>query len=101
MLHMDAEGHLIPFAKARTKKKAIKAVVDQMIALADGGTDYNGKCYICNSYCLDDARATAELVEKTFPHLNGAVEIYDIGTVIGSHTGPGTISIFFWGSPRE
>lgn len=101
VLHMDAEGHLIPFAKARTKKKAIKAVVDQMIALADGGTDYNGKCYICNSYCLDDARATAELVEKTFPHLNGAVEIYDIGTVIGSHTGPGTISIFFWGSPRE
>ena len=42
----------------------------------------------------------ADLVEARFPKLNGKVEIYDIGTTIGSHTGPGTVALFFWGSER-
>ena len=42
----------------------------------------------------------AEMIEKEFPKLNGKVEIYPIGATIGSHTGPGTISIFFWGDER-
>ena len=43
----------------------------------------------------------AALVEARFPHLDGQVEIYDIGTTIGSHTGPGTVALFFWGKPRN
>ena len=72
-----------------------------MAEYADGGTDYSGKCYISHSYCLEDAKAVAGLVEKTFPKLNGPVEIYNVGTTIGSHTGPGTVALFFWGAPRE
>ena len=52
------------------------------------------------SACLDDAKEVARLVEERFPKLNGKVEINDIGTTIGSHTGPGTVALFFWGSKR-
>lgn len=101
LLNVSFEGKLIPRFKIRTKKKVIEACVNQMEALAINGTDYEGKCYISNSACLEDARAVADLVESRFPKLNGKVEIYDIGTTIGSHTGPGTVALFFWGAKRE
>lgn len=65
-----------------------------------GGLAYSGKCYICQSECMDDAKAVAMLVESRFPNLNGKVEIYPIGATIGSHTGPGTVALFFWGKER-
>ena len=46
-------------------------------------------------------RAVADLIEAKFPKLNGKVEINHIGTTIGSHTGPGTVALFFWGKKRE
>ncbi len=100
LLNMDNLGRLIPRYKIRTKKKVIKAIVDKMEENARDGLDYDGKCYICNSACLADARQVADLVEARFPRLNGKVEIYNIGTTIGSHTGPGTVALFFWGSER-
>lgn len=100
LLNMDNLGRLIPRYKIRTKKKVIKTIVDKMEECARDGLDYDGKCYICNSACFGDARQVADLVEARFPKLNGKVEIYDIGTTIGSHTGPGTVALFFWGSER-
>ena len=50
---------------------------------------------------MEDARAVADLVERTFPHLDGKVLINSIGTAIGSHTGPGTVALFFWGDERK
>ena len=101
LLNMNHEGKLIPREKIRTKQRVIKAIADKMIACADNGTDYNGRCFISNSDCYDDAAAVAAIVEQTFPKLNGKVEIYDIGTIIGSHTGPDTVALFFLGSKRE
>lgn len=100
LLNMDTLGRLIPRYKIRTKKKVIRAIVDKMEEFAENGTEYSGKCYISHSYCYDDARAVADLVEARFPKLNGKVEINSVGTTIGSHTGPGTIALFFWGSER-
>ena len=100
LLNMDNLGRLIPRYKIRTKKKVIKTIVDKMEECARDGLDYDGKCYICNSACYEDARQVADLVEARFPKPNGKVEIYDIGTTIGSHTGPGTVALFFWGSER-
>ena len=48
----------------------------------------------------EDARAVADLVEKNFPNLKEPVQINWIGTTIGSHTGPGTVALFFWGRER-
>lgn len=101
LLNMDAEGHLIPREKIRTKKRVIARIVEQMEAHAEGGLDYNGKCYISQSACLADAQAVAALVEERFPHLNGKVVINSVGTTIGSHTGPGTVALFFWGDERQ
>ena len=56
---------------------------------------------ISQSACYDDAKKVAALIEQKFPKLNGSVVINDIGTVIGSHTGPGTVALFFWGDKRE
>ena len=100
LLNVDFEGHLIPRSKIRTKKKVIVETVERMVEHAENGTDYSGKCFISHSYCLDDAEAVAKLVEEKFPKLNGKPEIFYIGTTIGSHTGPGTVALFFWGDER-
>lgn len=100
LLNVDYLGRLIPRYKIRTKRKVIQTIVDKMQELAEDGTDYSGKCYISMSACEEDARAVADLVEARFPKLNGKVEIYSIGTTIGSHTGPGTVALFFWGKKR-
>lgn len=100
LLNVDYEGKLIPRYKIRTKKKVIQAIVDRMVECAEDGLDYSGKCYISQSACYEDARAVADLIEAKFLKLNGKVEINHIGTTIGSHTGPGTVALFFWGKKR-
>ncbi len=100
LLHMDQNGTLVPVAKIRSKKRVFNEIVDRMEAHAVGGTNYSGKCYMSHSACFDDARRVADLVEERFPKLDGPVLINNVGTTIGSHTGPGTVALFFWGSKR-
>lgn len=100
LLNVDYQGRLIPREKVPSKKKVIRKIVGRMQENAEGGLDYSGKCYISHSSCHEDAKAVAELVERTFPKLDGKVEIHPIGATIGSHTGPGTVALFFWGKER-
>jgi DegV family protein with EDD domain len=100
LMNMDHLGRLIPREKIRGKKRVIQEIVARMEQHAQGGLDYSGKCFISNSACYEDARAVADLVEQKFPHLNGKVMINSVGTVIGSHTGPGTVALFFVGDER-
>lgn len=101
LLNMDEHGHLIPRSKIRSKKKVIREILLRMEQYADDGLDYSGKCYISQSHCYDDARALADMIEERFPKLSGKVEINYVGTTIGSHTGPGTVALFFWGRDRK
>ena len=100
LLNVNNTGHLIPRYKIRTKKKVINAIVDRMKENAENGLDYADKCFISQSECYDDAKAVADKIEAAFPHLKGHVVINYIGTTIGSHTGPGTVALFFWGKER-
>ena len=100
VLNMDEDGRLIPRCKLQGKNRAVREVVKRMEAGAEGGLAYSGKCYISHSACYEDAREVADRVEAKFPSLNGPVEIYDVGTTIGSHTGPGTVALFFFGDTR-
>lgn len=100
VLNVSNEGKLVPRDKIRTKGKAAKDVVERMVEHAQNGTSYNGKCMISMSACLDDAQHVASLIESQFPALKGKVLINNIGTVIGSHTGPGTVALFFMGDKR-
>ena len=101
LLNVDKDGHLIARAKVRTKKKVIQEIVKRMEENAEGGLSYSGKCYISQSACVEDAKEVAKLIEERFPNLDGKVMINYIGTTIGSHTGPGTVALFFWGKKRE
>ncbi len=100
LLNMDNLGRLIPREKIRTKRRVIREIVDRMESFAQGGLNYSGKCYISQSACYEDARMVADLVEERFKNLNGQVIINNVGTTIGSHTGPGTVALFFWGTER-
>lgn len=101
LLNVSFEGKLVPRTKCRGKKKVIREIVKRMYENAIDGTDYKGKCYISHSNCYKDARIVADYIENNFQQLDGKVVINNIGTTIGSHTGPGTVAIFFWGNKRE
>ena len=101
LLNVNDEGKLIPREKILGKKKVINAIVQKMIENAKDGKDYNDYCYISHSAVFEDAKAVKDKVEDYFPNLKGKVEIFDIGTTIGSHTGPGTVALFFVGKERE
>ena len=101
LLDMDGEGRLIPRYKIRGKRKVIQEIVKKMEELAEGGKNYRDRCFLCHSACREDADAVAALVQRTFRRMKRPAEIFDVGTVIGSHTGPGTVALFFWGEERK
>lgn len=101
LLNMNYDGKLTPRKNIRSKNRVIKEIVHMMEIHAKDGIEYSGKCFISNSACYEDARKVADLVEERFHLLNGRVMINSVGTVIGSHTGPGTVALFFIGDKRE
>lgn len=100
LLNCNLEGKLTPRQKIRGKEKVKGEIVEKMVKHAQGGLNYSGKCFICHSACPDDAKDVANAIESKFKNLNGNVVINSIGPTIGSHTGPGTVAVFFWGDER-
>lgn len=99
-MRLDDKGRIIAYDKVRGKKNAVARTVETMKRHAENGENYTGKAFICHSNCLADAEATKAAVEAAFPHLNGEVRICDIGTIVASHSGPGTVAVFFFGDDR-
>ena len=100
LMNIDDMGHLTVNQKIRTKKRAIQEMVRMMELHALDGTQYSGKCFMAHSACETDAREVASIIEERFPMLSEPVLINSIGSVIGSHTGPGTVALFFFGDQR-
>lgn len=101
LLNVNDEGKLIARDKIRTTKKVIRAAVEMMKEHALNGADYDGKCYISHSDCIDYVNEEVALIEEAFPKLKGKVNVSYIGTTIGSHTGPGTVALFFFGKDKR
>ena len=101
VLTVDKLGKLVPVLKVRTKQKALTELFELMKKHAQNGAQYNQKCYISHSACYEDAEFLANLIQEYFTELPEPVLINNIGTTVGSHTGPGTIALFFWGDTRE
>ena len=91
------DGTLKPVQKVRTKKKVLEALANKMEENAEGAVE---KCYVGHSACEEDAKVLIGHIEARFPQLKGKILLGDIGTVIGSHTGPGTVVTVFWGKER-
>ena len=93
----DEKGALMVVKKIPGKSRVIDEIVRQMERRVDDGLEYNGKCYICNGDCIEDAQTLKRAIEAKFVNLKGKIEIFNIGTTIGSHTGPSTFAVFFFG----
>lgn len=96
VLHMDNEGHLVSCFKVRGRNAAIKAIADKFGELAIDKT--TGPVYICHGDCEEDAAALADIIKKDYG-ADTEVTVF-VGPVIGAHSGPGTLSVFFLGRER-
>ncbi|MDD6847218.1 MAG: DegV family protein [Oscillospiraceae bacterium] len=100
IMRLDDTGHIIAYDKVRGKKRAIQRTIQEMEKHAENGLQYSGKCWICHSNCLADAQETKEVIRQKFPNISEDIRICDIGTIIASHCGPGTVAVFFFGDER-
>lgn len=96
-LHVDDEGRLINVSKVRGRKQSLNWLVDKMEERV--GNHKNDVVYVSHGDCEDDAKYVAELVKKRFGIKN--IVIGYIGPVIGTHSGPGTVALFFLGDTRD
>ena len=96
VLKITEEGKLKPIEKARGKKQAMENILSKMEKEGYLSTE---KCFISHSACPLDAKKLAESIRDRF-HPEGNIEIFDIGGTIACHTGPGTVSGFFFGKEK-
>ncbi len=95
-LHITDEGKIVSIGKARGRKNAIRALFEDMKELAVNPAEQT--VFISHADCPEDAEALAEMIRTAFSPKR--IEIGSIGPVIGSHSGPGTLALFFLGSRR-
>lgn len=98
VLHVDDEGHLINLFTQRGRKKALRALVDYMAEHEGSWAGKNDTVFISHSDCEDDARYVADMIKERFGIDD--ILINYIGPTIGSHTGVGTVALFFMGDNR-
>lgn len=96
VLHVDDEGRLVAVGKVRGRKASIRALVDRMAEQIPGFD--NPEAFISHGDCAADAELLAEMVRQRFGIQD--IMIGPIGPTIGTHSGPGTLAVFFLGSPR-
>ena len=96
ILHVDDEGHLINVAKARGRKASLQALAAKLGELGDGFD--NSTVFISHGDCLADAELLRDTLKKEYG--KDVTLITWIGSVIGAHSGPGTLALFFLGTER-
>jgi len=100
VLHVDNEGHLVPLTKVRGRKKSLNALVDNMVAALEG-YDYdfeNEWVYISHGDCQEDAEYVKAQIEERIGVKNFMINY--LSPTIGSHAGPGTVALFYYGKER-
>ena len=96
ILHVDDEGHLINVSKTRGRKASIKEIFNRYAATAVDPE--HGEYIVSGADCREDVEALEKLIIDAYG--NKAIYLQDIGPVIGSHSGPGTLALFFVGTNR-
>ncbi len=100
LMRLDAAGAIKAYDKVRGKHRAVAATADAVAAHAQGGTGYDGRMWVCHSECPEDAKMMIDALEARFPKEKGRIRLCNIGPVIGSHSGTGTVAVFFFGDER-
>lgn len=101
IMHLNAEGRIIAYAKVRGKKRSIQKTASEILEHADGGSEYCGKLFIAHSDCEDLALQMKDEIQKIMPNQVGKIRLLNIGLIIASHCGKGTVAVFFHGDERE
>ena len=102
LIVVNKNGELEPYKNVRGKGNAFKEMLRCIEANVNNGLDYDGKFVISNSNCYDDAKELMDMLKDKFKKADaGEHNIFNIGTVIGSHTGKGTIALFYVGNGRD
>ena len=96
VLHVDNEGHLINMSKVRGRNASIRALLDKMKETAIAPETQT--IYISHGDCYDDAKALADMITEEFGITD--ILISEVGPVIGAHSGPGTLALFFLAAER-
>ena len=98
LLHVDEQGHLTAVGKVRGRKKSLQSLVDMMEKQVGGWRDKNDCIFISHGDCAEDADYVKQLVEERFGRKDFLIN--EIGPTIGTHSGPGTVALFFMGDVR-
>ena len=100
LMQVDYDGRIVAYDKVRGRTRAVERTAEWMERHARGGRDYDDYCFINHSNCPETAETLRDILEERFPKLKGKIRIYTIGTIIGSHSGPGTVTVYFYGDER-
>lgn len=100
LMQVDGHGKLVPVQKVRGKKKVIEEMIKVMEKNAQDGVNYSGKVFLSHSDCQEDAQALIQRIRERFKNIQEPIVLNWVGTVIGSHTGPGTVALFYVGNKR-
>lgn len=100
LMRLDDRGTILAYDKTRGVKNAVAYTMQAMADHARDGEAYSGKCWIAHSNCPSVAWRLKNALQERFPHISGEIRIWDIGTIIASHCGPGTAAVFFLGDER-
>lgn len=98
IMHLNKQGKIIAYSKVMSETKAIAKTLSEIERKIDNGHDYAGKLWIGHSNYINSATKMANELKAAYPKAD--VRTFDIGPVIASHCGPGTLAIFFWGEER-
>lgn len=101
IMKLNNDGKIVVYSKAFGKKNAIKKTIEEVMNHIKNGHNYHDKLWINHSNCPQVAEMLQQEIIKVLPQYQNNIKIWNIGTTIGSHCGPGTIAVFFYGNERE
>lgn len=101
IMKLNKEGKIIVYNKAFGRKSAIRKTVEEVMKHIQNGKEYQGKLWINGSDVPEMVESVKEALIQASPSLKDKICVWDIGTIIGSHCGPGTVAVYFLGDERE
>lgn len=99
VMHTDINGRIVPVARCMSEKKAVGRMLEEIAKTIVNGADYDGKLWLGHSDYISAANNVIAKLQTAYPKAD--IRLYDIGPVIASHCGPGTVFVCYWGSERK
>lgn len=99
VMHTNITGKIVPIARCMSEKKAVARLLNEIAATIENGTDYDGKLWLGHSDYISAANKVVATLRQNYPKAD--IKLYDIGPVVASHCGPGTVFVCYWGNERK